>query len=532
MAKANYSMIKEYHEELKAELLSQLGDYGTAIDFSADKWVCDKKKKAEGYSLGSCTIWFSMVPEKYREIVKYYAINDKRVQVSSMVNRVSYLGIFLRYLHEYCGDIELEMVNGKIINSFKLFLIGKDLAKSTKCDIWSGIGRFFEAMLGWPECPEVMPANFTRNPWSRKAKDMRHDEKYISDYVTEQLDAIFYRNHDIPVTHRLLYWLLRLIPSRGCEPTSMSYDCVKPIGENKWVLTIPTWKQNGGYHEPELRMVYLVGEGIITYLLDLIKQQQTITSRYQTELPDNEKVLFKVGQMMIDLHAWRKCREEKYVMTKKVVEVNAGYITYFLKRYCERFNIKDENGKGYKVTSHQFRHKGITDRIDEGFNIIEIRDMTGHKNDQMPSWSYYHPEAGKHLEVQRKVNKASHPDENVKQPAVMFRGRIMNLDKETEQRLLKNPRAYKLRLGICSDITTCKSGIFQCLACDYFVPKVEDLDYWVEMTDYWLNKVETAKKRGRIDENAEYNLALHRAIVKRIHTALEEMDVCAEETVK
>lgn len=451
-----------------------------------------------------------------------------------MTRRIgSYLRTFFGFLHENCGDIELKEVDRKIINNFKLFLINRKGGKAWKENIWSSVSIFFKTMISWDELPDVIPIDSSKNPWKRGLKDQRNDAKYIPDEVTEQLDAIFYRNHNIPVTHRLLYWILRLIPSRGCEPTSMSYNCVKPIGDNRWVLTIPTWKQNGGYFEPELRMIYLKGEGIIQYLLGLIKQQQEITSRYQVEVPDNEKILFKVGKIGLD--NWSKRRgKEKYVLGKTPVEVNASYITRFLRNYCEKFNIKNKDGKLYKVTSHQFRHNGITDRIDEGFNIIEIRDMTGHKGDQMPRWAYYHPSKDKQIEIQKKVNKASHlQNEDEKRPVVMFLGRILNLDKETEQRLLKNPRAYKLRLGICSDITTCKSGIFECLSCDYFVPKVEDLDYWIDMTDYWLNKVETTKKRGSSDENAEYNLALHRAIVKRIHIALEmEAKDCVEEGAK
>ncbi|OLN26111.1 site-specific integrase [Desulfosporosinus metallidurans] len=535
MSKANVSMLKEYDEELRANLLSQLEDYGTSIDFSANKWVCDKKKKASGYSIFDVTWYFNQIPEKYREIVKYYAINDKRIQADTMTTRLSALGTFFNYLHEHCADIELRLINGIIINNFKLFLQNQEKAKATKQQVWSATGKFFEAMISWPELPDAMPINQTKNPWKRGLKDQRNDDKYIPDEVADQLDIIFYRNHNIPVTHRLIYWLLRLIPSRGCEVASMLYDCIKPLGSNRKVLTIPTWKQNGGYFESEPRMIYLKGEGIIQYLLDLIKQQQELTSRYQTEFPDNQKILFKVGKISID--SWAKKRgEEKYIILKTPVEVNAESITYFLKRYCERFNIKDRDGKPYKVTSHQFRHNGITDRIEDGFNIIEIRDMTGHKGDQMPRWAYFHPSKEKQIELQKKVNEASRPtneNENEKLPAVMFRGRIMNLDKETEQRLLKNPRAYKLRLGICTDITTCKSGIFECMACEYFVPKVEDLDYWEEMTEYWSAKVESAKKRGFTDENAEYNLAIHRAIVKKIHTALEmEANACAEETAK
>lgn len=530
MAGVNISIVKKYDEELRANLLSQLKDYGTSIEFSANTWICDKKKKGPGYE--HYTWYFSKIPEKYRDIVKYYAINDKGIQASTMDIRIGYLRTFFQYLQESCAGIELMLVDGKIVNNFQLFLQDRPKTDKWKANVWSGLKKFFEIMTGWTELPKFMPANLANNPWLPLSNNQRHDEKLVPDIVAEQLDRVFYDNRNIPVTHRLLYWLLRLIPSRGCEPSSMSYDCIKPIGDNRWVLTIPTWKQNGGYQEAELRMIYLVKEGIIEYLLEMIKQQQEITTRYQAEIPNEDKILFKVGQYKLNHWAMKK-GEERYNISKSPVAVNTAYITRMLQTYCTRFNIQYEDGNLYKVTSHQFRHNGITERIDEGWNIIEIRDMTGHKGDQMIRWGYFHPNKDKQIQIQKEVNKALHPsNQDQKQLPIMFRGRIMNLDSATEQRLLRNPRAYKLRIGICSDITTCKSKIFECLACDYFVPKVEDLDYWEERTKYWSAKVETAKKRGFTEENAEYNLALHRAILKRILAVLEEMDACAEKTAK
>ena len=73
---------------------------------------------------------------------------------------------------------------------------------------------------------------------------------------------------------------------------------------------------------------------------------------------------------------------------------------------CHRYGIWDEMGNVYVVTSHQFRHNGITDHLAAGFTAAQIAEITGHHGDVM-----------------------------------------------------KNLRTHRVRGGICSDITNCKSDM-------------------------------------------------------------------------
>ena len=71
---------------------------------------------------------------------------------------------------------------------------------------------------------------------------------------------------------------------------------------------------------------------------------------------------------------------------------------------------------------------------------------------------------------------------------VLFGGRILNMDEQMEQRLMKNLRAHRVRGGICSDITKCKSDMWNCLECKAFVPDAEQIEYYREQISLWCEK--------------------------------------------
>lgn len=52
---------------------------------------------------------------------------------------------------------------------------------------------------------------------------------------------------------------------------------------------MPTWKQNGGYLEPQLRRIYLKYSGHGKFLIDMIREQQEIARSLQSSLPDHQK---------------------------------------------------------------------------------------------------------------------------------------------------------------------------------------------------------------------------------------------------
>jgi hypothetical protein len=159
------------------------------------------------------------------------------------------------------------------------------------------------------------------------------------------------------------------------------------------------------------------------------------------------------------------------------------------------------------------RHNGITDRLAEGFTIEQIAHMTGHKNDRMILKSYNHLDLRPEVLAEKQRLVLGEPD---KSASVMFQGRILNMNPQTEARLLENVRAHRVRGGICSDITGCKCDMQVCLACQFFVPEIEQLPFFERQVEAWRAKAERFKAFPIIQKNAAANAALYQKIVNKM----------------
>lgn len=79
------------------------------------------------------------------------------------------------------------------------------------------------------------------------------------------------------------------------------------------------------------------------------------------------------------------------------------------------------------------------------------------------------------------------------------------------------PRSHSLGiLGICSDISACKSDLFECLSCNNFEPNIDELAYFEEQVSEWEEKTRLFKNNKYMFENAQYNLDLNKKIVNKI----------------
>jgi hypothetical protein len=131
------------------------------------------------------------------------------------------------------------------------------------------------------------------------------------------------------------------------------------------------------------------------------------------------------------------------------------------KKICVEQNILGEDGKSYNLTTHQFRHNGITDRIESGFTAAQIAEMTGHHGDAMIYNSYTHLDLKPKTIIQKQKYVLNSDDSD--NSYILFGGRILGMEEQLEKRLLKNIRAHRVRGGICSDITGCKSVMWNSL---------------------------------------------------------------------
>ena len=111
-----------------------------------------------------------------------------------------------------------------------------------------------------------------------------------------------------------------------------------------------------------------------------------------------------------------------------------------------RYGVRDQNGNPYQVTTHQFRHNGITDRLAAGFTAAQIADMTGHHGDAMIYSAYAHLELQPEtiIEKQEFISEESGSrDERY----ILLGDRILNINEQLEKRLLKTCGHIEYKVG-------------------------------------------------------------------------------------
>ena len=500
----HYENVEIYDTQQKKSYLALLSQLGSCIRFEDDTWVCDRRTRSAGEPLNYSNIYYSSVPFVYRELVKYYVLlcllhGDT---VKTVRARITRLVPFLKFLTECRKDFLLSDCDVQTASKLKEHLDSSDLAYQTIRDVWREAGALLRTMNGFNGITCKNP--FTHNPYSR-AEKLAY--KYIPEKIAQDLDDVFQRD-EVDLHLRCIYWLLRLIPSRVSEVLGMAIDCIKPYNGN-FVIFIPTWKQNGGNMEPVLRSIHIRDTGIAGYLLELLWAQQTVALELQEQLPEDRRgVLFVYRRV---LHYEKGGASQP----GRIQNVFPAVLDYHFKRICKQYDVRDERGRIYNLTSHQFRHNGITDRLEAGFTLEQIADMTGHHGNAMIWNSYAHLDL-KPKTIQQKQKYVLNEPETAENPYILFGGRILNMEEMMEKRLLKNLRAHKVPGGICGDITGCKSDMWNCLECDHFIPDKEQLSYFREQADAWRAKADRFSEFPVIHANALRNSGLFERIVLKL----------------
>lgn len=491
--------------------LSKMADYkrflkrlGSNITFESDKWVCDKLVRSPAEVSSSVTLWFSAVPVYFKEMAKVYCIvnfvNGNGVK-SVALNLVSITN-YIRFLHESHHNTQHFDVSRAAAIQYYHWLNESEYAEATKASLWYGMSKFCRKMRKWDDGFAHNP--FSENPFSRYLKK---EYKYIPEDIVRQLDSAF-QDADVLPHIRCIYWIMRLIPSRINEVLGMKINCLKPYNGH-YCLFIPTWKQNGGYFEPELRVIHIEDTGIAANLLSLVRQQQQTAITFQSRLAETQKGYLFVFQRGYQ----RKCGRIDYC--DEYMAANATHVKGRFLQVCERHNVLDENGDVFRFTSHQLRHNGITDRLAAGFTPEQIRFMTAQHGDAMILKAYNHLDLLPEVITEKQNYILSEP-RDINNDQVLFCGRILNMDEQLEKRLLRNIRAHRVLGGICSDITGCRSNMFLCLSCEHFVPDVDQYEFFIQQVATWNQKAIAFKDFPLIRKHATENAELFHSIVIKI----------------
>lgn len=495
------TLLTRFEADEKERYRDFLRELGSCVRFEEDVWLCDNRARYPYGTKHLITLYFSTIPEEFRELAKYYAILRLLggVTVRTLKTNLFGLAVFFAFLSER-GIAYLSAANIHLAYSFRQELDSRGYTSSNKNRIWGDVSTLYTIMRDFQE--EALKNPFGKNPYPAHEQK---EAKFIPDSVTEQLDRIF-RKDEIPLEIRVVYWVLRLIPSRVSEVLSMRIDCMKRyMGD--YVLFIPTWKQNGGHKAPIIRSIHIQNEGMGAFLIDLLGQQQKIAEGFQQFMPEGRKgALFTYRRRII-----RKDGSTDWTQSYLVLQWNT--VSRRLKEICERYDVRGENGGRYVFTSHQLRHNGITDRLVAGFTIEQVAEMTGHHGDAMLWGAYAHLDQNPEQTLNRQREVIREPAGN---PYVLFGGRILHMDEASETRLLKNLRAHRVRGGVCCDITHCKSDMWNCLDCKKFVPDMEQLPFFEEQVQAWEEKAERFAQYPLLRQNAVRNAGLFREVAGKI----------------
>jgi hypothetical protein len=281
-----YIYVEDSFEESRLNLRQSLFILGEDVIFEKNTWICNRKKKGEHNKRKHYTIYFNKIPKYYVELVKYYVIvrAKNRKAISTISKDVTHVSKFLKFIVEEYGEISLVNLNNIITNQFKLHLDSLYKNEQTKYSAWESVRAFFKTLNGWTEIPNINPLRL--NPFQK----VSNFDKLIPEDIATKLDIVFLDKR-IPLYQRLMYWILRLIPSRVNAVCGMEIDCLKPFNGH-YVIFIPNNKEDDGYKEHSIRSIHIEYDDIGKHLIDLIREQQIVANQLQIN-EENGNLLFK-----------------------------------------------------------------------------------------------------------------------------------------------------------------------------------------------------------------------------------------------
>ncbi|MBH0162082.1 tyrosine-type recombinase/integrase [Fictibacillus sp. 26RED30] len=519
---------EEYLDELKKNV-SFLGNF----HFDDNTWYCEKLHIGHSNKQNG-KLYFNRTPQKYREIVKIFAlVNDK--SVTTRAHNISYLNKFFEYLETVNPNYTINEVNEDTIAGFTGYLIRNNFNDVKKKHSFNAVKSFFNTLAGYPGVPNIIFGK-KHNPFKIDIAGMTRDPIKKED-INKLDELLFDFSNEIPLVTRVHYWTMRLFPNRVDEVSSMQLDCL--IGHfNHFILRIPTWKINGGHVTPEFKAITLSYQGIIKTYVDMIK-------KLQSEVKEMHKYI-KVGKGEIDLKQFLFIHQPFKLFTNESGEIcvkwhrnKSNYYVYSnvkanaaLKQITSHLDIKDSD-----ITTHRFRHNSVTQRADAGYTSEQIMFMTGHKSKAMLD-VYKHSSKERLKNVYDAVTNQLNP---VESSPVIFSGKIINMNNPVTEKVLikQGVEPYLVKrlkkpgetMGVCSQVavTQCSPDgtpiKYECYACNWFVPIADKYEEYKEDMEFWANISERSKNNVNqlaTYENASRNMALLRRIVNICERGIEK----------
>ena len=363
---------------------------------------------------------------------------------------------FLSYLSK--AGIPIENIRTSVVNQYINHLRDLDIGVSQKNS------RIRSACSLYETCVENLAYEWYTDAvdfsyrFSEPAGKRRAPDKSVMDALDKTFFDLSYE--EIPTVIRLTYFLLRLIPNRISEVLAISLECLSYPELGLFSVSIPTAKETP-LHIPRYTQYVFSMDGkteSIFYRL-LREQQDTVRSWAGLDATDVDYLLFDAARGRA---------------------LTANDFNTFLDKFIHEHHIFDENGDFPVVTSHDFRHVCIGERLRSGvYSPEQTMKEANHSNvDVTLSYGYQskHDEA-KHLgSISSVVLKSDFMVADQENTAPRQRVNPVKYDR------LQNNTAY-IRIipgcGLCSD-SKCIPQYEKCAFCDGFTPDKLYMEYFTE----------------------------------------------------
>jgi hypothetical protein len=415
-------VIRAYDDEIKIKLRNdlkeKLGHYG---EFEDDVWIQTKYK---GYSKANefgYSIHFLQIPEQYKEIIKYYVIRYFKAPKTND-KYAHYLTKFCKFLVNEYNGVSLTGIDYKLLKDYKHYILESSLSDRTKEMALLYVKSFFERMDDFEEVPNVSfpDINFKLKKNNNKdIEDIDGHVTHVPSKVLYDLDRVFLDFQDnIPIHIQLIYWLLRLIPSRIGEILNIStQNCLRKFGRDKYIITIPSPKTSHSLTKCKQKMIYINNVANVEkhLLLLMLKQieisnnlQNLVHNTYDVDELKSYGIINKdnfANDLLFTTNIINRKNKLSLEYTKKKTISNRYNMDNFnryikvLVKYADglknslnhnNYNFRNKNENIYNFSSHSLRHEGITSRIDSGlFQLHDIMFVSGLDTEDTIWNSYY-----------------------------------------------------------------------------------------------------------------------------------------------
>lgn len=395
MMKANdlFLYIQPYNEDTKDNLKKRVyNDLGHEGSFYDDIWIYKNHANYKVSSEDRFKLSFGKIPTQFKEITKFFIL--RRIQAAGTMNRVIFeIANFFNFIINKFGIVDLKELDYFMLEDYKIEVEGMHIEVKSIRGYWRTLVKFFSIMSDFEEVPNVILPN-SPNYEMLKRRNAKLVELEVDSMPPKEfymdLDRVFIKYKDaIPIYIQSIYWTLRLIPSRINEVCDMDiYKTLRSVN-NEIKITIPVTKTSTHINIKE-KIISLTGKSEAEkFLTELIEKQREVSISLQSEVKEKkltEGLLYTVKKICgINTKLFEQINYSKVLVgrvrpndfnkwLRKIVKL-ADTLTDKLGNKI--YNFRNEQNELYHISSHDFRHEGITSRIDYGFLTHEVMFLSG-----------------------------------------------------------------------------------------------------------------------------------------------------------